>query len=58
MSDIRSLAEDYVMGWLDPDVRGRVDARIAAPSTDEDRLLAKEVPDLQAPKTSISEDSQ
>ena len=43
MSDIRSLAEDYVMGWLDPDVRGRVDARIAAPSTDEDRLLAREV---------------
>ena len=37
MSAIADLAEDYVMGRLDPEARAAVEARIAAPEGPDDR---------------------
>ncbi|WP_339948822.1 anti-sigma factor [uncultured Albimonas sp.] len=48
MTALRDLAEDYVMGRLDPEPRAQVEARIAAPQGDDDRALALAVRDLAA----------
>ncbi|MGR3783130.1 MAG: anti-sigma factor [Albimonas sp.] len=48
MSAIADLAEDYVMGRLDPEARAAVEARIAAPEGPDDRDLAQAVRALAA----------
>ena len=48
MSDIRDLAEAYVMGWLEPELRDEVSARVADLQSDADRLLARDVARVQA----------
>ncbi|WP_138464488.1 anti-sigma factor domain-containing protein [Poseidonocella sp. HB161398] len=43
MTGIRNLAEDYVLGLLDPQERAEVEARLAAPAGPQDEALAAEV---------------
>lgn len=63
MSEIRDLAEDFVLGLLDPSEAAAVEARLRAPEGPEDRALAEAVGaardaflalDLTAPEVPLS----